>query len=172
MIQYNYCPKCGTKLDVSLLPPHCATCDITYYQNAKPTASVLPIKDSKVLLSKRGREPFKGQYEVIGGFLEANEAPQDGALREAKEETALDMRIISLLGVYVDRYGDDGDYTLNLHFLAEVTGGTMQAQDDAAALEWMSIDDLPETIAFQNNRDSLHDLQKWYEQRKNVPPKS
>jgi ADP-ribose pyrophosphatase YjhB (NUDIX family) len=162
MIPYNFCPNCGTQLDAALKPPHCDRCGMTYYQSAKPTASVLPIKDGKVLLSIRGREPYKGAYEVIGGFLEADETPEDGALREAKEETALNMKIVSLLGVYVDRYGEDGHYTLNFHYIAEVVSGEMRAQDDAAALRWVEIDELPPDVAFQNNRDSLRDLQKWY----------
>ena len=120
------------------------------------------LKDGKVLLSKRGRDPYKGAYDIIGGFMEANELPEAAALREAKEETGLDMKIVSLLGIYVDRYGEDGDYTLNLHYIAEIIGGEMQAQDDVAELEWMAIDDVPLSEGFQNTRDGLRDLQEWY----------
>jgi ADP-ribose pyrophosphatase YjhB (NUDIX family) len=58
--------------------------------------------------------------------------PEAAALREAKEETNLDMKIISLLGIYTDRYGDEGDYTLNFHYVTEIIGGDMQAQDDVS----------------------------------------
>lgn len=115
-----------------------------------------------MLLAKRGRDPHKGEYDIIGGFMEADEPPEAAALREGKEETGLDMKITSLLGIYMDKYGDDGDYTLNIHYLGEIIGGTMQAQDDVAALEWVNINNLPLDEGFQNTKDGLRDLQKRY----------
>jgi ADP-ribose pyrophosphatase YjhB (NUDIX family) len=166
MIRYNFCSNCGTPLDASSDPPHCNKCGITYYRNAKPCASVLPVKNGKVLLSRRGRDPFKGAYDIIGGFMDVNELPEAAALREAKEETNLDMKIVALLGIYTDQYGEDGDYTLNLHYIAEIIGGDMQAQDDVADLEWVAIDEVPLHESFQNTRDGLRDLQKWHKENK------
>ena len=143
MIKYNFCPKCGKKIDSATNPPRCVECNVTYYSNAKPCASVLPIKDGKVLLAKRGREPYKGAYDIIGGFMEADELPEVAAIREAKEETGLDIKITSLLGIYKDRYGEDGDYTLNIHYIGEVLGGEMQPMDDVAGLEWIAISEVP-----------------------------
>lgn len=163
MIQYNFCPKCGTAIPAVSNPPHCETCAVTYYRNAKPCASVLPVKDGKVLLAKRGRDPLKGAYDIIGGFMEAAELPEDAAIREAKEETGLDVKIVSLLGTYVDRYGDDGDYTLNLHYIGEVIGGEMQAMDDVASLEWVPIGDVPLDEGFQNTKAGLRDLKEKYD---------
>lgn len=163
MIQYNYCPRCGNEIDSSTEPPHCASCDITYYRNAKPCASVLIIKDGKVLLAKRANEPHKGEYDIVGGFMEADELPEAAAIREAKEETGLDIRVTSLLGVYVDRYGENGDYTLNLHYIGEIIGGEEKAMDDVAELEWLPIKDVPLNDGFQNTRDGLRDLKMKYE---------
>lgn len=161
MIQYNFCPKCGTQLEANE-PPHCLVCDITYYRNAKPCASVLPIKDGKVLLAKRGREPYKGAYDIIGGFMEVDELPEAAARREAKEETGLDVEITRLLGMYVDRYGEDGDYTLNIHYVGRVIGGDMHAMDDVAELEWVPINEVPLDEGFQNTKDGLRDLKEQY----------
>ena len=163
MIEYNFCSKCGSPIDEGSEPAHCSHCNTTYYRNAKPGASVLPIRDGKVLLAKRGREPYKGMYDIIGGFMEADEAPEDAAIREAKEETGLDVKITRLLGIYVDRYGEDGDYTLNIHYIAEVLGGEMQAMDDIVGLEWIPIEDVP-MEGFQNTQDALRDLIKLYKQ--------
>lgn len=165
MIQYNFCSQCGGKVDEGSNPPHCSVCNITYYRNAKPCASVLPIKDGKVLLAKRGRDPHKGAYDIIGGFVEADELPEDAAVREAKEEAGLDIKITSLLGTYVDRYGDDGDYTLNLHYIGEIVGGEMKPMDDVAALEWIDIDEVPLNEGFQNTKDGLRDLKKLFSER-------
>lgn len=68
--------------------------------------------------------------------------------------------------MYNDRYGDGGDYTLNLHYIAEIVGGEMQAMDDVAALEWVPIEEAPLDQGFQNTRDGLRDLKKWFAGRK------
>ncbi len=163
MTKYNFCPHCGSKIvPEGSSPAHCHQCGATYYQNAKPCASVLPVRDGKVLLAKRGRDPYKGAYDIIGGFMEADELPEAAALREAKEETGLDMRIVSLLGIYNDEYGDDGERTLSLHYITEITGGEMNAMDDAAELRWFDIGRVPLNESFQNTTDGLRDLQKWH----------
>jgi len=114
------------------------------------------------LLAKRGNDPHKGAYDIIGGFMEADELPESAAIREAKEETGLDIRITSLLGTYVDRYGDDGDYTLNLHYIGEIVGGEMKPMDDVVSLEWIAIDEVPLNEGFQNTRDGLSDLKRLF----------
>jgi len=160
---YNFCPNCGHKILDPAFPVHCNDCGKTYYQNAKPGASVLPIKNGRVLLAKRAIEPYRGTYDVIGGFMEANELPEAAALREAKEETGLNMRIISLLGAYVDRYGEDGEYTLNFHYITEFgEGEEPKAMDDIEKVEWFDIMNPPQDIRFQNVTDALQDLQHWY----------
>lgn len=165
MIQFNFCPKCGNKIEPSSNPPHCNQCNMTYYRNPKPSASVLPIKDGKVLLAKRGVDPHKGAYDIIGGFMEEHELPEETAIREAKEESGLDIKITSLLGIYNDVYGEDGNRTLNLHYLGEVVGGKMQAMDDVAALEWIDIDKVPLDQGFQNTKDGLRDLKRLFEKQ-------
>lgn len=166
MTEYNFCPKCGNKINTDNETPYCPVCDITYYRNAKPTASVLPIKNGQVLLAKRGIEPYKGAYDIIGGFMDPEELPEQAAIREAKEETGLDIQITALLGIYNDEYGEGGDRTLNLHYIGEITGGEMKAMDDVASLEWVDIDKVPLDEGFQNTRDSLRDLKQQYKEGK------
>ncbi len=162
MIKYNFCSDCGHKIDEGSSPPHCSNCDTTYYRNSKPCASVLPIKDGKVLLAKRGQNPYKGSYDIIGGFMELGELPEEAAIREAKEETGLDIQITALLGIYSDVYGNDGDHTLNLHYLGKVLGGEMKPMDDVAELEWIPINEVPLDDGFQNTKDGLRDLKKLF----------
>lgn len=95
--------------------------------------------------------------------MEADELPDAAAIREAKEETGVDIKITSLLGIYNDVYGDDGDHTLNLHYIGEVIGGEMQAMDDVSSLEWVAISDVPLNEGFQNTKDGLRDLKVLFE---------
>ena len=94
--------------------------------------------------------------------MEAGEDPKVAAVREAKEETGLDVRLTGLLGIYTDVYGDSGDYTLSLQYLCEIIGGDMRPLDDVAELEWVDIDKVPLHDGFQNTRDALRDLKKLY----------
>lgn len=92
--------------------------------------------------------------------MEADELPEVAAIREAKEETGLDIKITSLLGIYSDRYGKDGDYTLNIHYIGEVVGGKMKTMDGVAKLECVKINEVPLDEGFQNTKDGLRDLKK------------
>jgi 8-oxo-dGTP diphosphatase len=138
--------------------PKCNSCNIVYYSNSKPTASILPILDGKVLLAKRAQDPFKGSIDIIGGFLHDGEKPEDGARREAKEETGLTIEIVELLGIYTDKYGDEGINTININYVGKITGGEMIAQDDVESLHWFPIDELPQNIGFESSRQTLLDL--------------
>jgi 8-oxo-dGTP diphosphatase len=159
---YKYCPQCKSKLRELSDFFCCTQCKGKIYKNSKPCAGVLPVKNGKVLLTKRAIEPYKGAFDVIGGFLNDGEDSEKGAIREAKEETGLDVRLIELLGIYIDRYGKDGDFTLNIHYVGEIVGGKIEAGDDVASLHWVPIEKTDIKEGFKNSRQSLRDLRKWY----------
>lgn len=116
------------------------------------------MQNGRVLLARRGVEPFKGYWDVPGGFLEAGEHPEDGAIRELREETGLNIRLNGLLGMYMDRYGAEGAWTINIYYLAEVIDGTLCVMDDVAALEWFAPEDLPTEFAFGHQQQVMTDL--------------
>jgi len=162
---YNFCPHCGAALPQSndkFAPQTCAPCGRTWYHNSKPCAGALIVHDKRVLLVRRAVEPFKGCWDIPGGFLEPGEHPRDGMLREVKEETGLDVRVIDLLGVYVDRYDFDGValFTLNHYYVVEPIGGTLKAADDVSEYRWFALNQLPDAndIAFEHAKYVLRDL--------------
>jgi len=117
--------------------------------------STVVVCDGKILLARRGREPFRGWWNLPGGFLDPWEHPTAGAIREVVEESGLAVRLDELLEVAIYRYGERGDYILNLCYLARVVGGELGAADDAAEVRWFAPEDLPEQIAFMNNLPGL-----------------
>jgi ADP-ribose pyrophosphatase YjhB (NUDIX family) len=164
-VTFNYCPNCGTQFQSRAKPfaaQKCAQCGRTSYHNSKPCAGALIVKDNCVLLVLRAVDPFKNCWDIPGGFLEAGEHPCAGMLREVKEETGLAVRVIELLGVYMDRYALDGDdfFTLNHYYVVEPIGGTLRAADDVSAYRWFPIDAPPNEseIAFEHARVVLRDL--------------
>lgn len=164
MQQFKFCPVCAGKLNIEIHEEKerlvCSQCGYTLYENSKPCTAVLVEKDGKLLLTKRGVNPFKDWWDLPGGFLENGEDPIEGAARELLEETGLEIEVTDLLGIQVDRYGDEGVYTLNFHYLARPAGGTPTPKSDVSEIGWFTPDDLPENIAFENCRDAVERWKK------------
>lgn len=164
----RYCVQCGQPLHERLLPGDhrirrvCLACGHIAYQNAKPCAGVLPTQDGRVLLARRAVEPFRGRWDIIGGFMEYDESPEGAARREAAEETGLVLELTGLLGVYHDVYGSGGYATLNVYFVARILAGEPQPCDDVAELAWFSQETLPAEMAFPNHTPQvLTDWIRW-----------
>jgi 8-oxo-dGTP diphosphatase len=125
------------------------------YAHSKPTASALVEDDEgRVLLARRAKEPFKGRWDIPGGFLDEGEHPLDGLRRELREETGLDVEPLEFLGVWMDRYGGDStaEATLNFYWTARAAGGEAAPADDVDDLRWFACDELPspDELAFEN----------------------
>lgn len=74
------------------------------------------IKNSEILLIRRGAEPNRGKWSIPGGMVEPGEDPDKAALRELQEETGIIGRVISLFGIYqyIER---DKEGRVKYHFL-------------------------------------------------------
>ncbi|MDY7078630.1 MAG: NUDIX domain-containing protein [Chloroflexota bacterium] len=161
----RFCPRCGGLLETICHPGEerprqvCTACGRVHYRNARLCAGALITRNGCVLLVKRAIQPFQGCWDIPGGFLEEDELPEAGAIREVQEETGLEVQLTGLFGFYMDRYsyGDVGGYCLNIYFLAEVIGGQEHPADDAADLAWFAPSELPEEIAFDHARVVLAD---------------
>lgn len=93
---------------------------------------------SEVLFCKRAKEPFKGQYNFVGGKVEKDESPINAAYRELEEETGISAKDIKLY-----RMMDITYYHLN--FVLELYVGTLQEEmelvEEVNPLEWLSIEE-------------------------------
>ena len=105
----------------------------------------------KVLLVRRGGEPFKGSWAFPGGFLRNNETAAEGALRELREETGLEATAIGELGVFSDPDRDPRERVITIAFYALVKPSAVFGGDDAEEAAWFSVDSLPE-LAFDHSR--------------------
>ena len=120
----------------------------------------IPLDESRrVLLGKRGVEPFQGDWNVIGGFLKYGEDPLEGLKREVREELGVDCTVGDFVVAAADWYGPQGVALLNLYFRVRLAGRDLKAQDDVTDLRWFPLDDLPENIAFESDRTALRALQ-------------
>jgi ADP-ribose pyrophosphatase len=101
----------------------------------------------RYLLIKRAAEPDVGFWSVPGGFVEVGEKAEDAAVREAKEETGLDVEVVELLGV-VDKIVRDEDSLIKFHFiivdyLVRPKGGSLRAASDALEAIWVKAEEIP-----------------------------
>src|SRR6185295_4409721 len=102
----RYCSRCGRDLIERYVPEErrmrrrCEGCGLIQYENPRVVASVIVERDGLLLLQRRAMEPRAGFWTFPGGFLEVGEGAEDGAVRETREETGLDVTLTGLLGVY------------------------------------------------------------------------
>jgi ADP-ribose pyrophosphatase YjhB (NUDIX family) len=135
-------------------PVTCPACDTSHWLDAKPCAGALVARDGKLLLVRRAHDPWRGCWDVPGGFCGPREHPADAAVREVKEETGLAVRTTGILGMWIDTYapsGPDADkVTLNVYFHATPTDAAEQRLDpnEVAEIGWFAPDDLPTALAF------------------------
>ncbi len=100
-----------------------------------------------IVLIKRKYEPLG--WAIPGGFVDVGETVSQAAIREALEETCLEVELDILLGCYSDPARDPRGHTVGLVFIAHATG-TPRADDDAAALEVFDPDSIHVELAFDH----------------------
>ena len=103
--QYRYCPWCATELSESNLDGRSrlrckdSECSYVLWDNPVPVLAAIIEHEGKIILAHNRSWPA-GVYSVITGFLEKGEEPQQGVLREVKEELGLQGEVADFIGVY------------------------------------------------------------------------
>lgn len=125
--------------------PLTLTVDLVIFRAGRP----------EILLIRRGKPPFQGQWALPGGKVEEGETVEQAALRELEEETGLRLsprRISrSIVGIFSDPGRDPRGRVVSIAFLVEVPAGTTaQAGDDAADAAWFPLERLPKPLAFDH----------------------
>lgn len=141
----HYCLLCGSKMETRVIENRdreiCPACGWIYYEALKVSAGVRIEKGGKLLLVQRGINPWKGKWYLPAGFVEVDEEPYQGAIREALEETGLQVKIKNLAKVYT--YTDDprGSGIVVLYD-AEILGGDLRLTPETLDAGFFSKDEL------------------------------
>jgi len=121
------------------------------YKNPALAVDGVIIKNHIIVLVKRSKPPFEGQYALPGGFVEYGETVESALIREIVEETGLNVKIKSLIGVYSDPNRDPRGHIISIAFRAQIIGGEVSSGSDASEVRFFDIRNLPR-LAFDHEK--------------------
>ena len=129
--------------------PHCGT-EFLEYQNPVPTVDIIiEVGDGGIVLIKRKNYPYG--WALPGGFVDYGESAETAAIREAREETSLQLSSVRQFRVYSDPKRDPRQHTISVVFTAR-SQGTPRPDDDAADVGIFTQNSLPRPIAFDHEK--------------------
>jgi len=111
--------------------------------------AIIELPDRRIVLIERGHPP--AGWAIPGGFVEYGESLEAAAVREAREETGLEIELLDLLYVYSDPARDPRHHTVTAVFIARAEGHPVGADDAASAIA-VGEDTLPSPLAFDHAR--------------------
>ena len=129
---------------------------------------ILMKQGDEYLLIKRASEPDKGLWAIPGGLVEVGEGVKDAAVREAQEETGLEVEVTELLDV-IDKIVPDDSSRIRYHFiivdfLAVPRGGVMKASSDALEAVWVKEDGFKQYPLTETFKTLLKHVSLWNEE--------
>ena len=127
------CPACGVQ--------------VKSYRNPFPTVDIIIELQDGIVLIERKNPPYG--WALPGGFVDYGESLEAAAVREAREETSIEVSNLRLLGCYSDPGRDTRMHTISTVYIADGRG-LPQAADDAADAGIFQLENLPEPLCFDH----------------------
>ncbi len=158
---YRFCPRCGQQLEERLLKPGdpsrlvCLVCGFVFYLDPKiAVGTIIRTDDDHLVLVRRAIEPGYGKWVFPGGYVDRGEALTRAAIREAREECGLDVRLDGLVNVY----SYPGRTAIIVVYAATALDGTLAVDDESLECAVVTPADIPWTnLAFHSTHDALRD---------------
>jgi len=132
----------------------CDDCGFVHYENPKVVVGAVASWQGRLLLCRRAIAPRKGYWTLPAGYLELGETPEEGALREAREEANAQLALEALLAVYaIPRISQ-----IQLIYRARLLDPKVWPGEETQELELFEWDEIPwDDIAFPSVRWALND---------------
>ena len=158
---YRFCHACGARLAPKRLKPGeperpvCSGCGGVLYLDPKvATGTIIAVDDGRIVLVRRAIEPGYGRWVFPGGYVDRGEVVGAAAVREAREESGLDIRLEGLVSIY--SYPERPPVIIV--YAATATGGALEHDEESLEVRTFSEAEIPwHELAFRSTREALRD---------------
>jgi len=159
---YRFCPMCSGALEPRVLKESeptrlvCAKCGFVFYLDPKVAVGAI-IRDERdhIVLVRRAIEPGYGKWVFPGGYVDRGEQVEAAAIREAREETGLDIRIDRLVNIY----SYPGRAPIIIVYAATMIGGCLACDDEGLEAGFFAPEALPwDGLAFRSTHEALREF--------------
>ncbi|MGE5245532.1 MAG: NUDIX hydrolase [Betaproteobacteria bacterium] len=158
---YRFCPRCGGPLERRLLKPTeperlvCTACGYVFYIDPKiAVGTIIRSAASRIVLVRRAIDPGYGKWVFPGGYVDRGEPLVAAALREAREECGLEVRLEGLVNIY----SYPGRAPVIVVYAATAVGGVLAVDEEGLETAEFEPADLPwDELAFRSTREALKD---------------
>jgi len=166
----RFCAQCGGPMESRLLKATeperlvCTQCSFVHYVDPKvAVGTIITDGQGRIVLVRRAIEPGYGKWVFPGGFIDRGETVEAAALREAREECGLDIRLDRLVNIY----SYPGVAVIIIAYAATMTGGCLGCDDEGLEAQLFEPEQIPwEELAFRSTREALEEfLVKWKSER-------
>ena len=161
---FRFCPVCGGALETRLLKTAdperlvCVSCTFVFYLDPKlAVGTIICDEHRRIVLVRRAIEPGYGKWVFPGGYVDRGEEVQAAAVREAREETGLDVKLERLVNIY----SYPGRVPVIVVYAATTTGGELVCDDEGLEARFFEPADLPwDNLAFRSTHEALREFLK------------
>jgi ADP-ribose pyrophosphatase YjhB (NUDIX family) len=161
METFRFCPSCGGALDSRSLKAGdpdrlvCTQCAFVFYLDPKiAVGTIIDDGEGRILLVRRAIEPGYGKWVFPGGYVDRGEQVLTAAIREAREESGLDVQLHGL----VDIYSYAGRIPIIVVYAATRVGGELQVDDEGLEAQWFAVNEVPwDDLAFKSTFEGIRD---------------
>jgi 8-oxo-dGTP diphosphatase len=157
---FRFCPMCGGEFRATVLKAGeperfvCQACGFIHYVDPKVAVGTIirVADDRRVVLARRAIEPGFGQWVFPGGYVDRGEIVEQAAVREAREEVGLDVRIEGLVGIY--SYA--GRTPIVIVFAARAEAGEIVTDAESLEARLFAPSEIPwDELAFRSTQEAL-----------------
>jgi len=163
-VEYRFCPACGGALETRSLKAGdpdrlvCGRCGFVFYLDPKvAVGTIIETSGESIVLVRRAIEPGYGLWVFPGGYVDRGEEVHAAAIREAREECGLDIRIDRLVNVY----SYPGAAPVIIVYAATALGGHLCSDDECLEARVFTREAIPwDELAFRSTSEALGDYYK------------